>query len=226
MSPALYISFAISPILIIIGMIVLGVTFKVKNWTNIRNAIILGFFSVVLIVIANYLIDLRWHGEYGRMKRMVFVVFIAIAFSAEIAKYIALLLGFYHRKNFEGPIEGIIYSNFIGLGYSTVAVVLFAYSIIVSPRINDFTLFLYLYPIANLVFSTCMGFFVGMGKLRKNVLIDHATGIFVATFFHGLFYFSFVTSDVRLQILTGAGMILIGVIFLMRAIKLRKMKDD
>jgi len=221
-----YISFAVSPLLIIFGLVILKVTFKVKNWVNIRNAIILGVLSVILVIIANYLIDMRWDGQYGKMKRMAVFVFIVIAFSAEFAKYIVLRAAFYKRNNFEGPIEGIIYANFIGLGYSMVAVVLFAYSIIGSPRINDFTLFLYLYPFANLVFSTCMGFFIGMGKLRKNTLIDNATGIFVATFFHGLFYFSFVTSDVRLLIFIGIGFIIISLTLLFRAIKLRKSKEE
>jgi RsiW-degrading membrane proteinase PrsW (M82 family) len=168
---------------------------------------------------------MRWQGSYDKIKTMAFFVFVIIAFSAEFAKYLALRLGFYHLRTFEGPIEGIIYSNFIGLGFSMAAVVLFAYGIIGSPRIKDFTVFLFLYPFANLIFSTCLGFFIGMGKLRKNRFIDNTTGLFVATFFHGLYYFSFITSDIRLQILIGIGFVMMGMILLSRAVKLRTMKD-
>jgi RsiW-degrading membrane proteinase PrsW (M82 family) len=169
--------------------------------------------------------ELQWHGNYNKMKTMAFFVFVIIGFSAEFGKFLALRLGFYRLKTFEGPIEGIIYSNFIGLGYSLSAVVLFAYGFIGAPRINDFIIFLFLYPLANMVFSTCIGFFVGMGKIRKNTLIDNSTGLFVATFFHGLYYFSFITNDIRLQILIAVGFILIALVLLARAIKLRNMKD-
>jgi protease PrsW len=225
MSLPIYLSFAVAPILIIIGAIILKVSFKIKNWVNIRNAILLGIFSVVFVVIANYLAEMKWHGNYNKMKTMAFFVFVVIGFSAEFGKFLALRLGFYRLKTFEGPIEGIIYSNFIGLGYSLTAVVLFGYDFIGAPRINDFTLFLFIYPFANLVFSTCLGFFIGMGKIRSNGLIDNATGLFVATFFHGLYYFSFITSDIRLQILIGIGFIMIAFVLLARAIKLRNMKD-
>lgn len=225
MSLPIYLSFAVAPILIIIGAIMLKVTFKIKNWVNIRNAILLGIFSVVFVVIANYLAEMKWHGNYNKMKVMAFFVFVIIGFSAEFGKFLALRLGFYKLKTFEGPIEGIIYSNFIGLGFSLSAVILFGYGFIGAPRINDFATFLILYPFANLVFSTCLGFFIGMGKIRSNRLIDNSTGLFVATFFHGLYYFSFITNDIRLQILIAIGFIMITSILLARSIKLRNMKD-
>ena len=226
MTPTIYLSFAVAPLLIVIGIIILKVTFRIKNWMNIRNAILLGILSALLVLIANYMADMRWQGEYRNLKRIVVFVFVIIAFSAEFGKYLALRLAFYKLKNFEGLIEGIIYGNFISLGFSTVTVILFAYDLIGTPRIGEFEIFLYLYPFANVVFSICMGFFLGMGKLRKNTLIDNATGIFVATFFHGLFYFSFVTSDIRLQIFVGVGFILITSILLVRAIRLRKNRED
>lgn len=225
MSLPIYLSFAVAPILIIIGAIILKVTFKIKNWVNIRNAILLGIFSIVFVVVANYLAEMKWHGNYNKMKVMAFFVFVIIGFSAEFGKFLALRLGFFRLKTFEGPIEGIIYSNFIGLGFSLSAVVLFGYGFIGAPRINDFATFLILYPFANLVFSTCLGFFIGMGKIRSNRLIDNSTGLFVATFFHGLYYFSFITNDIRLQILIAIGFIMITSILFARAIKLRNMKD-
>jgi RsiW-degrading membrane proteinase PrsW (M82 family) len=156
---------------------------------------------------------------------MAFYVFVGIAFSAEFAKFLSLRLSFYRLKSFESPIEGIIYATFIGLGYSMIAVPLFAYGFIGTNLINDLNLFLFTYPLANIVFAICMGYFVGLGKIRKNVFIDKATGVFVATFFHGLFIFSFITKDERLLILTGIGFVIIAVVFISRAVKLRKMQD-
>lgn len=217
-----YLSFAVSPLLITVTILYLNFKFSIKNFTNIRNAILLGMVSVILLVIANYLIELRWDGNYKNMRRMAFFVFIIIAFSSELGKFIPLKLSFYKLKNFSGPLEGIIYSIFIGLGFSMVASILYAFGIIGSiDKLHNFTLFLYTFPLANLVFSISMGFFVGMAKTRRNAFIDASTGLFVATFFHGLYYFGFVTSDIRLLIFDAVGFTIIGITFLVKSVSIK-----
>jgi len=183
---------------------------------------LLGAIGVVLLIIANYLIELRWDGNYKNMRRMGFFVFVIIAFSSELAKFIPLKYSFYKLKTFSGPLEGVIYSMFLSLGFSMIATVLYAFEIVGSPdKMNNFTLFLYTLPIANLVFAVTMGFFVGMGKLRKNTFIDSVTGLFVATFFHGLFYFGFITSDIRLLIFIAIGFTVIGITFIVKSVSLK-----
>jgi hypothetical protein len=66
-----------------------------------------------------------------------------------------------------------------------------------------------------------MGFFVGMGKLRKNGFIDNSTGLFVSTFFHGLYYFGFITSDIRLLIFTAIGFLVIGITLVVKSVTQR-----
>ena len=217
-----YFSFAVSPLLIAVFILYLKFKFSIKNFSNIRNAILLGAIGVVLLIIANYLIELRWDGNYKNMRRMGFFVFVIIAFSSELAKFIPLKYSFYKLKTFSGPLEGVIYSMFLSLGFSMIATVLYAFEIVGSPdKMNNFTLFLYTLPIANLVFAVTMGFFVGMGKLRKNTFIDSVTGLFVATFFHGLFYFGFITSDIRLLIFIAIGFTVIGITFIVKSVSLK-----
>lgn len=221
-----YFSFSVAPILIIIGILIYRFGFGQKKVSNILNAIILGMISVVLIIATNYLIDSQWHGNYKSLRRLLVFVIIVIAFSAEIGKYLVLRLVFYNKKDFNGPIEGIIYAVFIGLGYALVATVLFAYGII-GTSIDDYQLlFLYTYPLANIVFAICMGFFIGMGKIRKNTLIDNSTGLFVSIFFHGLYCFSFLSHDLVLIGFTFIGFLIISITLLARAINLRRAKDD
>ena len=169
MSLANYFSFAISPILILAFVLYLKFKFSIKSYVNIRNAVLLGIIGVVVLLLANYLIELQWGGDYKNMRRMAFFVFVVIAFSSELAKFIPLKFSFYKLSNFSGPFEGIIYSIFISLGFSMVATVLYAYDIVGSlDKFHNFTLFLYTLPLASLVFAIVMGFFVGMAKLRKN----------------------------------------------------------
>ena len=70
-----------------------------------------------------------------------------------------------------------------------------------------------------------MGFFTGMGALRKNSFIDCSTGLFVATFFHGLYYFGFITSDIRLLIFDAIGFTIIGLTFVVRSVTLKLEQD-
>ena len=221
-----YLSFAVSPILILTGILLLKFGFSIQRLSNMRNAIFLGLLCVALVYVANYVTDLRFHGSLNNMKRMTFYAFIVIAFSAEILKFMALRFAFYNRSNFIGPIEGIVYSIFIGLGYSLVAVILFGYKIIGIGNNEDVLLFLYSYPFANIIFAIAMGFFVGLSKTRKLVLIDDSTGLLLATFLHGLFFFSFQTSDNSLLIITSIGCLIIGITLFIRAAALRNARDE
>lgn len=221
-----YLSFAVAPMLIIVSILFLKFSFSIKILSNIWNAVFLGILCVALVYVANYAADQRFNGNLSSMKRMTFYAFVVIAFSAEIMKFIAIRFGFYNRNNFLGPIEGIVYSIFIGLGYSVAAIVLFGLNIIGIDNNEDVLLFLYTYPFANIIFAIAMGFFVGLSKTRKNALIDDGTGLLLATFLHGLFFFSFQTSDFSLLIITSIGCLVIGVTLFIRAASVKNAIDD
>ncbi len=222
MSVVNYVSFIISPLLIILAILYLKFKFSIKSFANIRNAILLGMLGVLVLLLANYLIDIRWEGNYKNMRRMAFFVFVIIAFSSEFAKFLALKLSFFKLKNFHGPLEGIIYSVFIGLGFAMISTVLYAYEIIgAADKMHNFSLFLYTIPIVNIVCAITMGFFVGMAKTRKNAFIDASTGLGVATFFHGLYYFAYVTSDIRLLVFVAIGFTVISITLLVKSVSLK-----
>lgn len=221
-----YLSLAVSPLLVIVGILILKYRFSIKNLSNIWNAILLGILTVALFYIANYVAEQRFHGNFNSMKRMTFYAFVVIAFSAEIMKFLVLRFAFYNRSNFLGPIEGIVYSIFIGLGYSVIAVILFTFNLVGIGNNEDVLLFLYTYPVANIIFAIAMGFFVGLSKTRKIALIDDGTGLLLATFLHGLFFFSFQTSDYSLLVITSIGCIIIGITLFIRAATLRSALDE
>lgn len=226
MSIPSYFLVAEAPLLLLIGILIYRFGYQQKNLANVINAIILGILSTILIVGADYIIDTRWHGNYNSLRRLIFYVVVIVAFSAEVGKYLVLRFGFYNKKDFDGPLKGIIYSIFIGLGYAMIATVLFATQIIGKSVGQYQMLFLFTYPLANIVFATCLGFFIGMGKLRKNTFIDNATGLFVAIFFHGLYFFSFVSNDLVLILFTFVGFLIITATLLVRAININKEKED
>ncbi|NOY50392.1 MAG: PrsW family intramembrane metalloprotease [Chlorobi bacterium] len=225
MAISTFLSFAVSPVVIFLLIAYLKFKFSIKSLQNIINAVIWGALGVVLLVIANYLIDLQWNDNLRNMRRMAFFVFIITAFSSEIAKFAALRFGFFRLKSFQSPLVGIIYAVFISMGFSAVAVVLYSYGIVgTATKFNDMTLFLYTFPLAGFTLGCMMGFFVGMGRQRKSGFIDNSTAIFASTFFHGLFYFCFITQDKRLLIFTGIGFFIITIALILKAISLSSEK--
>ena len=220
-----YMSFFISPVILIIAFIFFHYKFNVKNWTNIRNAVLFGAIGIAFLLIANYVTDLIWHDNLNNLRRMAFFVFVIVAFSAEFGKFLPLRLKFYNQPSFKGPFESIRYSVLISLSYSMIAVILFAFDIVGTEKIKTPLLFLYTYPFANIFFGIVMGFFLGLGKIRKNFLIDEAVALFITTFFHGIFYFCFITSDIRLFVVTTFGFIVIGITLLAKAMSLKSETD-
>ncbi len=211
------ISFLFSPLLILLLGIYLNFKFSVKTWKYLTQAVIWGIISVVVVLAANYIIRIWGLENLKNMRRTAFYVFVVIAFGSEFGKLLVLRLKFFHLKSFDGPLAGIIYSMFISLGFSTAAVILYASGILGTEKMKYLTLFLWTYPIANIVFGIVLGFFTGMAKIRDNRLIDILSGLGTAIFFHALYYFCFLTSDHRLLIFTGIGFLLIAITLVIKA---------
>ena len=217
-----FISLFLSPLFLVLLLAYMKFKFNPDTWSDIIKAIILGVIAVILLVIADYIFEWRWHGNLKNMRRMAAYVFIGIAFSSEFAKFLVLRYGFVKKGLIKIPLEGIIYAFLTGLGFSTVAGILFYLGFIGTERFNHQELFLWTYPFATLVFSIILGFFLGMGETRKNSFIDEMVGLFLAVFFHATFYFCFVTADLRLFGFTVIGFILIGFGLLVKSVNLKE----
>ncbi len=212
-----YISFLVSPVLFTLLLIYLNYKFKIHVWKFILQACVWGMLAVILVVAANEVIKIWGLQNLKNMRRTAFYVFVVVAFSAELGKFIPLRYLFYHQKSFDSPLAGIVYGMSIALGFSFIAVVLYSTGFLGTEKMKYTSLFLWTYPLANIVFGIVQGFFIGMGKVRKFTVIDEATALGIATVFHALFYFCFLTSDQRLLVITGAGLLFIAVILVIKA---------
>jgi len=159
MSTLQYVSLAVSPVLLIVIIILLKNKSTMASFTNIRNSIFFGLGGALLLYLSSYLIDMMWHGNMHNMRRLAFFVFVVIAFSSEFGNFIPMRLISYKLPSFKGPLEAIMYSIATGLGFSTLATVLFAYGIVGKP-INSLTLFLFVTPLPILYFQLHLAFFL------------------------------------------------------------------
>jgi RsiW-degrading membrane proteinase PrsW (M82 family) len=216
-----YLPLFLSPLLIVILLVYMKFKFSIKDWKHIITAIILGVVAIVLLIASDYVFEYRWHGNLRNMRRTAAYVFVGIAFASEFAKFLVLRYAFIKKELIKDPLDGIIYAFLVGLGFTTIASVLYSFGIIGTDKVHDLTMFLWIYPLGTLSFSIVLGYFMGMGYTRKNSFIDDSSGLFLATFFHAIFYFGFITSDVRLLVFILIGYFVIGTSLLVRAVNLK-----
>ncbi len=216
-----YLPLLFSPLLIVLLMAYLKFKFSIEDWKNIYTALILGAVAVIVLVASDYAFEYRWHGVLRNMRRTAAYVFVGIAFASELGKFLVLRYAFLKKELINDPLDGIIYGFLVGLGFSTIAAILFFFGIIGTDKVRSPELFLWIYPLGTLAFAVVLGYFLGMGYTRKNSFIDDSTGLLLATFFHAVFYFCFITSDLRLLAITLVGFAVIGGALLVRAINLK-----
>ncbi|MCF8233511.1 MAG: PrsW family intramembrane metalloprotease [Bacteroidales bacterium] len=211
-------SVLVAPLLAFLLILYMNYRFKVQTNLYLFYALLFGLLSTAIIFGGQMLAEVTELDHLRNLKRTAFYGIVLMAFTGELGKFIFLRYYFLPMKEFSGPIDGIIYAILIGLGFATAATLLLDLGII-GARVD--LLYLYTYPIANVIFAIIMGFFVGLGKTRKNKAIDSLTGLFAATVFHGLYIFSFLTTDFRLLIIFAIGSIIIVFLLIAKALNIK-----
>ena len=223
MSSLAIISFFIAPVLAAIALFYLNVKYRLKTRRFLYLAFLFGLLSVVIVIVGQLLMDATEINYLKNLKRTAFYAMVIIAFGSELGKFIILRYYFLIKKNFLGPVDGIVYSILLGLGFATIACVLLGFGII-SAEIDE--LYLLTFAVANVIFAIILGFFVGLGKTRQNRFIDSMTGLFASTIFHGLYTFSFLTKDPRLLLLFAIGSIIICILLIYKAKNIPVFQDN
>jgi len=124
--------------------------------------------------------------DYNRLGVLLFTSFIVVALVEELVKFACLYIWPYRHKAFREPIDGIVYSVVIGMGFATLENILYA------DRYDVQTiLFRALTAVpAHGVFAVIMGYYIGLAKfdtVNRKTLI--AKALFYAVFLHGLYDF-------------------------------------
>lgn len=194
--------------------------FKIRSWNLILKAIAFGALSSVLIILFDFVAQSLGYDMLKNLKRSGFYSFVIIGFGSEIGKFICLRYYFLKKKSFKGSLDGIIYAIFISLGFTIVALPLFSIGVFSKPVEMQF---MFSYTLVSIAFAVILGFFTGLGKHRKNRVIDSLTAIGAASFFHGFYYFINLTDDQTIFILYSIGLFLISLLLVIKSIN---MKDE
>ena len=207
-------------VLFALVLVIFHFRFKFKSFSNIFLAAALGIVSVLVLLFFDFIAQLLNFDMLRGLKRIGFYSFAIIGFGAELGKFLILRYYFSVKESFKGPIDGVIYALMMATGFSLLALPLFAIGVFSQAVSSNFV---YMYPIANLTFAVILGFFVGMGKYRKNRIVDSITGLVSASFFHGFFYFINLTNDTAILLLFGIGMSIIALLLFVKSMNTKEL---
>jgi protease PrsW len=112
-----------------------------------------------------------------------------VALTEELSKYVVLRQFIYPKKDFNEPIDGIVYGVMVGLGFATLENVLY----VLNAGENGFSTALgraFTAVPAHAAFGVLMGAYVGLAKFvpEKRVIYTFI-GVGLAIFFHGAYDF-------------------------------------
>lgn len=118
-----------------------------------------------------------------------------IGFSEEFSKFLGVRLYAYNKKSFDEPLDGIVYSVMVSMGFATLENIFYVLKYAeVGMGLEVGIKRMFLSVPAHATFGVLMGYFVGKAKFNtKNSLWLLTMGLLAAIFFHGSFdYFIFL----------------------------------
>ncbi len=146
----------------------------------------------------------------GTVAGVAIFSYAIVAFSEEFGKFMGLRLYAYNRKGFDEPLDGIVYSVMVGMGFATLENLMYVMKYAeIGQGLQVGIKRMFLSVPAHGSFSVVMGYFVGKAKFdSKNSFWLMLAGLLAAVFFHGTFdFFLFVNESTVWGRQTGEGLL-------------------
>lgn len=198
-----------------------------NRYPGLISSFVFGMVSILVVLLFQYVARQFGLDIFSNVRRIIFYAFVVMGLGSELGKYLILRYYAFPKNSFNGPLDGIVYSIMISMGFAFMGNIL--YYVLPYYTSIDFT-YAYTVILANLFFAVIMGFFVGMGKSRENKFVDSMTGLLGATFFHALYNFCFITEDIRLLIFLGIGAFVVVIMLYYKAFEMneefKRMKNE
>lgn len=222
MTILLIIAILLSPLLAVLLYLYVRYRFKKGRLNLFSRSFFLGILSVIVPVIIYFILYQQGYTRLSNLRRMLFYSFVGVGFAQELGKFIILRYFVLPAQAFRNPSDGVLYSLMINFGSMSLISLL---TLILFPQIPVYFVIAGIF--VSIIFSVIMGFFVGMGKIRHNRLIDSFTGLIGAAFFHGSYQFIIETKDFKLMIAFLGGSAIITLLLLFKAISITdEVKSD
>ena len=141
--------------------------------------------------------------------------FVVVACSEEISKFLGLRFYSFNQKSFDEPLDGIVYSVMVSMGFATVENIKYVLRFAEEGKGLQVGLArMFLSVPAHATFAVIMGYFVGKAKFNPAKSISlMILGLVGAIFFHGTFdFFVFINKFSYVGQQTGNELLFFGAI--------------
>ena len=159
------------------------------------NLFISFMLGCIAIIPAVWLEQAFSHTIDGSISAVAIFAYAIVGFSEEFSKFLGLRFYSYRKKSFDEPLDGIVYSVMVSMGFATVENIIYVANFAEVGRGLEVGLQrMFLSVPAHASFGVVMGYFVGKAKFNPaksgRLMI---MGLLAATFFHGTYdFFLFV----------------------------------
>ena len=150
-----------------------------------------GILSLGLDLAATIPLEKFFHIDEDDLKEQAIHAFVIVAFVEELCKFIFVRGILYRNKNFNEPLDGIIYAVMVGMGFATAENIIYVLNegggIAIIRMVSVIP--------GHAMFAVLMGYWLGKAKFTHRRETFYAlVALLVATFFHGFYdYFLFIS---------------------------------
>ena len=213
------ISLILAPLIAAIIVAIVWVKRDKYRYPQLISSFVLGMISILVVLLFMNIADRYYLNAFKNLRRIIFYSFVVMGLGSELGKFIILRYHNFNKSSFNGPLDGIVYSVMISMGFAFISNILY----FLLPYYTEID-FLYAITVvfANLFFAVILGFFVGIAKTRENKFVDTMTGLLAASFFHALYNFCFITEDIRLLLFYGIGAFVIVIMLYYKAYEMNQ----
>ncbi len=190
--PIILIALAIAPALAFCGYIIHKDRFNKEPFLLLILAFVFGIFSVFPAVIGT-LIGTNFIQDNGNFINTALFSFLVVALSEEYAKFFFLRYILFNRKDFNEPLDGIVYAVMIGMGFASFENVLY----VAEGGLGVAIVRMLTAVPAHAVFAVFMGYYIGLAKFditHKNELIRK--GLIYPILLHGAYDFFLLQKNI------------------------------
>jgi RsiW-degrading membrane proteinase PrsW (M82 family) len=190
---------------IIATVVYFGDRFEREPLFRIFNAMVLGIFATVIVIIVKKVIPLPNYAPVLSFGNTILVNFLSVGFVEEMAKFFMILFFIYKWEDFNEYFDGPLYAGLVGVGFAISENLMYMIKPLAGLIASDISLNpdearlialnvlvkFRLYP-GHFLFGFIAGYFIAKAKFRKEEakfkeILYLGVGFLIAIFMHGTY---------------------------------------
>ena len=176
-----------------------------------KRLLLFSFFLGILSIIPPYFIETYALPFFNTsISSLATLAFCVVALSEELSKFLVVRYFCYPQKRFDEPLDGIVYSVMVSMGFATIENINYVFAHGYSTAFVR----MFLSVPAHATFGVVMGYFIGKAKFDSANSFKHLlTGLLIAVLFHGTFdFFIFIQANEAINAYVSDGLLFAGAV--------------